>query len=64
MAVKWPTNNVVSIFADKTILHFVMVVKTRLHITAKHVTVIFVNFASFIAIKTMHLPKILKYRKY
>ena len=35
----------------KKLLHFIMVVKTWLHITAKHVTVIFVNFASLITIK-------------
>ena len=29
----------------KKLLHFVIVVKTWLHITAKHVTIIFVNFA-------------------
>ena len=45
----------------KKLLHFIMVVKTWLHITAKHVTVIFVNFASLITIKTLHLPKALLY---
>ena len=33
------------------LLHFVFFVKTWLHITAKHVTVIFVNFALLINIQ-------------